>query len=221
MPTQNNLPQGRRIRLNRERVLDAGIALADAEGIVAVTMRRLGQELGVEGMALYNHVNSKEDLLDGMLDRVAAEIELPDIGRDWREQARRRAISAHAALMRHPWSASLWVGSIKLGPARMLYLDNALQSLREAGFPPDLLDRTFHTIENHILGHALQSLGFPLDDEQMQEMGEALLQSFPVERYPDLGEHIRHHLEHRDEIDGFEFELDVILDGLERTHALS
>jgi AcrR family transcriptional regulator len=214
--TPKDPPNRRRTPLNRDRVLDAGTALADAEGIGALTMRRLGRSLGVEGMALYNHVDSKDDLLGGMLDRIAAEIELPDIGPDWRDHARRRAISTHAMFLRHPWSAALWTATINLGPARMRHLDSALRNLREAGFPPDLLDRTFHTIENHTLGHALQSLGFSLDHGQMQELGEAVLRSFPVDRYPDLAAHIRHHLEARDNGDGFEFGLDLILDGLER-----
>ncbi|MFP3989533.1 TetR/AcrR family transcriptional regulator C-terminal domain-containing protein [Streptomyces sp. E11-3] len=216
MPTRNGPSTGPRTPLNRDRVLDAGIALADAEGIRAVTMRRLGRELGVEGMALYNHVDNKEDLLDGMLDRVATEIELPDSGADWRDHARRRAISAHAAFLRHPWSAALWTASINLGPARMSYLDSALRGLREAGFPPDLLDRAFHTIENHIVGHALQTLGFSLDQGEMEEMGADLLRSFPVERYPDLAAHIRHHLDHQGAGDAFEFGLALILGGLEQ-----
>ncbi len=216
VPRLNDPPNGRRAPLNRDRVLDAGIALADTEGIGAVTMRRLGRTLGVEGMALYNHVDNKEDLLDGMLDRVANEIELPDNDADWRDHTRRRAISAHTAFLRHPWSASLWTASITLGPARMRYLDSALRTLREAGFPPDLLDRAFHTIENHITGHALQALDFPLDHGEMQEMGEGYLRSFPAERYPDVAAHIRHHLNHQDKSDGFEFGLDLILDGLER-----
>ncbi|MHC0430810.1 TetR/AcrR family transcriptional regulator [Streptomyces sp. O3] len=216
-PGQGRPPRsGRRAPLNRERVLGAGIALADSEGIGALTMRRLGRELGVEGMALYNHVDNKEDLLDGMLDLVAAEIELPAVGADWQDHARQRAVSAHAALMRHPWSAPLWTSSVSLGPSRMRYLDSALRNLREADFPPDLLDRAFHTVENHIVGHALQSLGFPLDHGQMQQTGESFLRSFPAERYPDLAGHIRHHLTHRDDGGEFAFGLDLILDGLER-----
>lgn len=219
VPTRNDPPSRRRTPLNRDRILDGGVTLADAEGIGALTMRRLGRELGVEGMALYNHVDNKDDLLDGMLDRVAGEIELPEGDpdpQDWRHHARRRAISAHAALMRHPWSAPLWAARITLGPTRMRYLDSALRNLREAGFPPDLLDRAFHTIENHIVGHALQALGFPLDHDQMKDTGEGFLRSFPVDRYPDLAAHIRHHLEHKDKGDGFTFGLDLILDGLER-----
>jgi AcrR family transcriptional regulator len=216
MPTPTNPPSKRRVPVNRDRVLDAAIALADAEGIAAVTMRRLGGRLGVEGMALYNHVSNKEDLLDAMLDRVAGEIELPDTGPDWREHTRRRAISAHTVLMRHPWSVALWTASINLGPARMRYLDSALRNLRDAGFPPDLLDRTFHAVENHIVGHALQALGFPLDQSDMQQIGEDYLRSFPQQRYPDLAAHIRYHLDHQDKTDGFAFELDLILDRLEQ-----
>ena len=219
MPNEKGPPK--RNRLNRDRVLDAGIALADAEGLEVLTMRRLGRELGVEAMALYNHVANKEDLLDGMLDRVAAEIEVSDAGSDWRDQARRRAISAHTALLRHPWAAWLWTGSIKLGPARMQYLDDALRNLREAGFAPELLDRAFHTIENHIVGHALQALGFPLDRNEMTEIGGRFLEAFPGDRFPDLEAHIRHHLEHQDNGEGFEFGLDLILDGLERLRARS
>jgi AcrR family transcriptional regulator len=197
-------------------VLAAGVALADAEGIAALTMRRLGAELGVEAMALYNHVANKDDLLDGMLDRVIAEIELPDGGPGWRALARRRAISAHAALNRHPWAAALWTSRISLGPARTRYLDSALRCLREAGFAPDLLDRAFHTIEDHIVGHVLQVLGFPLDHAQMEEAGARVMRSFPVEEYPDLAAHLRHHLQHGEDGDGFTFGLDLILDGLEQ-----
>ncbi|MBE1875537.1 TetR/AcrR family transcriptional regulator C-terminal domain-containing protein [Myceligenerans sp. TRM 65318] len=209
-------------------------------------------------MALYNHVKNKDDLLDGMLDRVAAEIELPGsespgtppagggvreaapsaavppaaapsaaaaarasssaAPADWRHRARRRAVSAHATLMRHPWSAALWTSRIGIGPARMRYLDSALRDLREAGFAPGLLDLAFHTVENHIVGHAMQELGFSLDQDDMEAMGPELLRSFPVAEYPCLAEHIRYHVEEAGD-DAFEFGLDLILDGLERLRA--
>jgi AcrR family transcriptional regulator len=211
-----NEPESRRAPLSRDRVLDAGVALADAEGINSVTMRRLGRELGVEAMALYNHINNKDDLLDGILDRVAAEIELPEGSPDWRNHARRRAISAHAALVRHPWAGALWTTRINLGLARLRYLDSALRSLREAGFPPDLLDRTFHAVENHIVGHAMQTVGLQMDRSEMLEMGEQIFGSFPVKQYPDLAAHIHYHLEQQQSTDEFEFGLDLLLDGLER-----
>jgi AcrR family transcriptional regulator len=221
VPNADDARTRQRARLNRERVLDAGVALADREGIDALTMRRLAGELGVEAMSLYNHVSNKDDLLDGMLDRVFGEIELPGGGPDWRHRARRRAISAHAVLMRHPWAAAMWASRPNPGPARMRYVDTALRNLREAGFLPGLLDRTFHAIDNHIVGHALQALGFPLERGEMKAASEQFLRSFPVEEYPDLAAHVRHHAEHPGEGDEFEFGLDLILDGIERMRAAS
>lgn len=209
----------RRRGLTRERVLEAAIALADAEGIAALTMRRLADEVDVKAMALYNHVDNKDDLLDAMIERAAESIVLPDDDADWRTHARQRAISAHVELLRHPWLAPLWASRIALGPARMSYMDSALRSLRRAGFTGELLDRSYHAVENHIIGHALQSVGFPLDSADMRQIGQAFLRAFPVEDYPDLADHIRHHLakaEEGRESDEFEFGLDLILDGLER-----
>src|SRR5579859_4631175 len=93
-----------RAPLTRERVLRAAVALADTGGIEALTMRRLGQDLGVEAMSLYNHIANKDELLDEMIDLVFGEIELPTGGGDWRAAQRRRAVSAHQALLRHPWA---------------------------------------------------------------------------------------------------------------------
>jgi AcrR family transcriptional regulator len=205
-----------RLRLNRDRVLDAGIALADADGINALSMRRLAQQLGVEAMSLYNHVRNKDDLLGGMLDRIAGEIELPDNSHDWREAARARAVSAHDALMRHPWAPQLWASPAKVGPQRMRYLDHALHALRYAGFAEGLLDHAFHTIENHIMGHALQAQGFAIDPAQMQSAGREILRTFPVNEYPNLAAHIRYHVDNPGGDDEFEFGLDLILDGLIR-----
>lgn len=195
-------------------MLDVAVTLADTQGIDALSMRALGRELGVEAMSLYNHIGNKDDLLDSMVDRVAAEIELPD-GPDWRHRARRRAVSAHAVLLRHPWAPTLWTSRITMGPARMRYMDSALRDLREAGFPPTLLDSAYHTIENHIVGHAMQAVGFPLDVEDMERVGEDVLRVFPADDYPDLAAHIRHHIDRPDHDDAFAFGLDLILDGLE------
>ncbi|WP_304452730.1 TetR/AcrR family transcriptional regulator [Nocardiopsis sp. YSL2] len=209
-------PAEHRVTLSRQRVIEAGVRLADAQGAEALSMRRLGRELGVEAMALYNHVDNKDDLLDGMIEWAADEIELPEDSTDWRRFTRRRAVSAHAVLMRHTWLPALWTSRITLGPVRMRYMDHALRSLREAGFPPDLLDRGYHAIEDHIVGHAMRAIGFALDDEQMRQLGEPMLRSSPLAEFPDLVAHIRHHLEQPSHGEGFEFGLDLILDGLER-----
>jgi AcrR family transcriptional regulator len=183
-------------------------------------MRRLASQLDVEAMSLYNHVANKDDLLDGVLDLVASEIEEPDSGLDWRTATRRRAVSAHDALLRHPWASLLWASRGNVGPARMRHLDGMLRGLREAGFPPGVLEVGFHTLENHIVGHALQLSSFPVEADDLPALSARYLEDFPEEDYPDLAAHIRHHL---DGIDGdasaFEFGLDAILDGLERTRA--
>src|SRR5919112_3075170 len=94
---------GRRPRVSREQVLDAALELADEGGIAAVTMASVGARLGVEAMSLYRHVGNKEEMLDGLIDRVFAEIDVPADARDWRDALRRRAVSVHTALRRHPW----------------------------------------------------------------------------------------------------------------------
>ena len=210
--------QPRRIPLSRERILRAAVSLADAAGIESLTMRGLASQLQVEAMSLYNHVANKDDLLDGVIDLVASEIEEPDAGVDWRTATRRRAVSAHDALLRHPWASILWASRTNVGPARMRHLDGMLRGLREAGFPPGVLDIGFHTLENHIVGHALQLSSFPFDAEDLPAMSARYLEDFPEHKYPDLAAHIRHHMEETDdEVSSFEFGLDAILDALERT----
>jgi AcrR family transcriptional regulator len=207
----------RRAPLNRERVLHAAVSMADAEGIDSLTMRGLAGRLQVEAMSLYNHVDSKDDLLDGMIELVAAEIEAPHEDAGWRGAIRQRAISAHDALLRHPWSSVLWASRMNVGPARMRHMDAMLRQLREAGFAPGLLDVGFHTLENHIVGHALQASSFPFDADDLPALSARYLESFPSEEFPDLAAHIRHHMDRpANDVSSFEFGLDSILDALER-----
>ncbi|WP_308364142.1 TetR family transcriptional regulator [Streptomyces sp. ISL-86] len=116
--------------LSAERVLRAALALADAGGTDALTMRRLGQELGVEAMSLYKHVANKDAILDGIVDLVVAEIALPDAGEHWKTAMRRRAISANEVMLRHPWACRLIMSRPNLGPAMVSYVDSTLGSLR-------------------------------------------------------------------------------------------
>ena len=206
-----------RTPLNRERVLHAAIEVADAEGIDALTMRGLAGQLQVEAMSLYNHVENKDDLLDGMIELVAAEIEDPDDAADWKTAIRQRAISAHDTLLHHPWSSILWASRMNVGPARMRHMDAMLRNLREAGFTPELLDVAFHTLQNHIVGHALQASNLPFDADDLPALSARYLESFPAENYPDLAAHIRHHMDvPAGEISSFKFGLDAILDALDR-----
>lgn len=209
--------RGQRTPLSRERILRAAVALADAEGIEALTMRALASELQVEAMSLYNHVDTKDDLLDGMIECIAREIEEPDAAADWKTAVRRRAISAHDVLVRHRWSSIQWATRMNVGPTRMRIMDAMLRELREAGFSSGVLDVAFHTLQNHIVGHALQAAAFPFEAEELPEMSARYLDGFPADDYPDLAAHISYHMEAVDgEVSSFEFGLDAILDALDR-----
>jgi AcrR family transcriptional regulator len=206
----------RRLPLSRERVLRAAIKLADEGGIEALSMRKLARELGVEAMSLYNHVANKDEILDGIIDLVASEIDLPADGTDWKTALRHSAISTRDVFLRHPWASSLWMSRAG-GSARLRRGDWMLSTLREAGLSKDLTYHAFHIVESHILGFTAQQLNFPYKDEELAGMAETFLQQLPAGEYPDFVEHVMQHLEpsHGDE-GGFEFGLDLILDGLER-----
>jgi AcrR family transcriptional regulator len=198
-------------------VLRAALALADNGGIGSLTMRKLGQELGVEAMSLYNHVKNKDEVLDGIVETVVDEVEWPADESDWKTALRDSSISAHEALMRHPWAASLWWRRAE-GPGRMRKAELMLKTLREAGFSEDLTYHGYHVLVGHILGFTLQAISFPIETkEELQELAAEFLQDFPVDEYPYLAEHIRQHVDPGDSDQGaFAFGLDLILDGLER-----
>jgi AcrR family transcriptional regulator len=207
-----------RLPLSRERVLRAAMHLADRDGIESLTMRKLARELGVEAMTLYYYVARKDDILEGIADLVASEIELLSGGADWKAATRQRAISAHDVLVHHPWASLLWVSRVALGPGRLRYMDAGLRGFREAGFSPELTEQAFHAVENHIVGYTLQELSFPIEAAEVAEAEANFLGKLPADEYPDLAKHVMQHLEgpgHVDEGD-FEFALDLILDGVER-----
>jgi hypothetical protein len=208
-----------RTPLSKERVLRAAIELADAEGIEALSMRRLAKELGVEAMSLYNHVANKGEILAGIIDLVAGEFDLPSDESDWKVAMRRNAISSRDVLLRHRWATSIWMTQGG-GPARLRNGDWMLRTLREAGFSPALIYHAFHILESYVLGYTLQQLNFPYKGEELAGLAADFLEQIPVEDYPDLVEHIHQHIEpHDEETSGFELGLDLILDGLDRARA--
>jgi AcrR family transcriptional regulator len=218
MTTQ--LDPGVKIRapLSRERVMRAAIALADASGIEALSMRKLGQELGVEAMSLYNHVANKDDILDGIVDLVFGEIALPSGEGDWKPAMRKRAISAHEALLRHPWAPSLMQSRGRPGPATLRHHDSVLGSLRTAGFSLVMAAHAVSVIDGYVYGFALQQINIPLQSrEQVAVVGESILRQMAGD-YPHLAEMITEHAMKPgyDYSKEFEFGLDLILDGLER-----
>ena len=206
-------------RLSPERVLRAAVALADAGGIESLTMRRLGQDLGVEAMSLYKHVANKDALLDGMVDLVFAEIEVPSGDTDWRTAMRDRAASTRAALIRHPWATPLMQSRTAPGPATLHHHDTVIGTLRQAGFSVELTAHAFSVLDGYIYGFAMQQRSLPFDTlEEAQEVGRQMFARMPAGAYPHLTElTVQHILQPGyDYGDEFEYGLGLILDGLER-----
>jgi AcrR family transcriptional regulator len=207
-----------RPNLSRDRVLHAAIALADAGGIESLTMRRLGEELGVEAMSLYRHVANKVDLLDGMIDGVFAEIDLPSGRTDWRTAMRQRAISVRAVMSRHPWATGLMESRTTPGPATLRHHDAVIGTLRGAGFSIGLAAHAFSALDSYIYGFALQEASLPFDTaEETTQLTQAILARLSGDEYPHLTEMATEHVLRPgyDYGDEFEFGLDLILDGLE------
>jgi AcrR family transcriptional regulator len=207
----------RRPPLSRDRVLRAALELADREGLDGLTMRKLGDSLGVEAMSLYNYFASKDELLAGLIDIVFSEIEIPQSG-GWRSAMRRRAISALAALSRHRWAVGLMESSTRPGPANLGHHEAVLRRLREAGFSVAMTAHAYSALDSYTYGFAQQLIGLPFDSgEQAGDVAEQILGQNVAAHYPFLAEIATEHVmkpgySYRKE---FEFGLELILDGLE------
>jgi AcrR family transcriptional regulator len=204
--------------LSRDRVLRAAVELADAQGLEALSMRRLARELGVEAMSLYNHVANKDDLLDGIVDVAVAEISVPEPGEPWKAAMRRRAISTREMLVRHPWAAGLIESRLTPSPVRMRYPDAVLGCLREAGFSVLMAVHVFNTLDSYIYGFALQERSMPFGSlaDAPTEANE-LVRAIPADAYPYLAETAATFVTSGyDYADEFAFGLDLILDAFEQ-----
>lgn len=200
-------------------MLSAAVLLADQDGIESLSMRKLGLRLGVEAMSLYNHVANKDDLLDGIVDLVVGEIEIPSDASDWREAMRRRAVSAQAVFARHPWAIGLVESRESSGPVRLRYFDWVLGTLRRAGFTLETAAHAFSVLDSYVYGFGRQRLAASAGrDASPEEAAEAFLGALPDDEYPYLREMVVDYAMKpgRDENADFEAGLDLILDGLER-----
>jgi len=219
MATRTIKPAQRREPLTRERVLQAAIKLADQGGLESLSMRKLGQELGVEAMALYYHFKNKDEVLDNMIDLVFSEIDLLPSGADWKTAMRQRAISAREVLSRHRWAIGLMESRTNPGPANLRHHDAVIGCLRAAGFDMEMAAHAYALLDSYIYGFALTKMNLPFESaEEAAEMAQRMLQPFLLDEYPNLLEMLTEHVmkpgyEYGDE---FAFGLDLILDGLER-----
>ena len=213
-----------RIPLSRERVLQAAVASADESGIGSLSMRKLGEALGVEAMSLYNHVASKAELLDGMIDLVFSEIGVPSGEAGWKAAMRERALSARQVLARHPWAIGLMESRRTPGPATLRHHDAVIGCLREAGFPVALAAHAASVLDSYIYGFALQEASLPFEaGDETADLARTIMARFTPGQYPHLTELTLEHVlqpgyDHGNE---FEFGLDLILDGLERAREVA
>lgn len=209
--------QDARPRLTRQRVLQAAVALADEAGIEALSMRKLGEQVGVEAMSLYKHVANKDDLLDGMVDGVFAELELARDEPDWRRAMRDRAISVRSVLKRHPWAVPLMQSRTNPGPSTLGHLNALIGILRAAGFSVVLTAHALSVIDAYVYGFAMQEKALPFDtEERSTDVIEHILAAMPADEWPHLVEFSREHVLKPGYDYGKEFEwgLDLVLDGL-------
>ena len=217
MPAPLDDHQQRPARLTRERVLRSAVAVADAAGVRSLTIRSLAQELGVKPMTVYHYVANKDEILDGIVDVVHGEIDLPIPGNDWRSEMRRRAHSARRVLRRHPWAIGLMESRTSPGPATLRHHDASIGTLRRAGFSVELTAHVYALLDSYVYGFALQEASLPFDGrETAAEVAEPMMQRFPAGEYPHLTEMATEFVLQPgyDFGDEFDFGLDLILDAL-------
>jgi AcrR family transcriptional regulator len=206
-----------RERLTKERVMLGAMAVADAGGMTALTIRSLAEHLGVKPMSVYHHVASKSEIIDGIVDLVFSEIELPSSSGDWREEMRRRSASARRVLGRHPWAIQLLQSRTHPGPATLRHHNAVLGTLRAAGFSVEKTAHAFALIDSFVFGFALSEAALPIHGpETISEVADQMMAPFDPAEFPHLVEFSVEHIlkPGYDFGEEFNFGLTLILDGL-------
>ncbi len=206
-----------RAPLNVERTLQVALVIADDDGLEAVTMRRLARELGVEAASLYHHVNDKSQILDGLVEAVAAEIEPPTPSTDWRTAITERAHNTRAGLRRHPWAVSLMASRTSPGAATLRLLETGIRCLREGGFSVVQAAHAISVIDSYVHGFVLQEVNLPFRDEsELAATTGAIMETFPGSEFPYLFEMTVQYVLKPGYAYGREFDsgLKVVLDGV-------
>ncbi|PRX96835.1 TetR/AcrR family transcriptional regulator C-terminal domain-containing protein [Allonocardiopsis opalescens] len=207
-----------RAPLNRDRVVAAAVAVADEKGTASgATMRAIAARLNVEAMSLYNHVSGRDDILDGMVDAVFGEIDLPEPGTPWKQAMHDRAASSRAALLRHPWAVGLMDSRNRPGPNTLRHHDAVLGSLRAGGFSVPMAGHAFSLLDSYIYGFVIQEVSLPVvPEDDFDEIANEILRYIPAEDLPHLAEFMAHHILTPGYAfaDEFEYGLALILDTL-------
>jgi AcrR family transcriptional regulator len=216
MPERGSERPGERAPLSRERVLRGAVAIADASGLGALTIRSIARELGARPMSLYHYVAGKEEILDGIVDLVFSEIELPSPGGDWQSEMRRRAISARRVLRRHPWAIGLLESRASPGAATLRHHDATIGTLRKAGFSVAMTAHAYALLDSYVYGFALQEASLPFNPQTVADVAGPASQQISAGNYPHFVEMATEYILQPGYDFGNEFEvgLSVILDAL-------
>ncbi len=209
-------PNKTRPRLSKDLICRKAMELADADGIDALSMRKLAQALDCEAMSIYNHLKNKDEILSGLVELVAGEFHLPKVNRNWKGQMRKRAVRAHRVLMAHPWATQLMVSRVNTGPNMLAYVDATIGCLVDAGFSYPMADYGWNALDGFVYGFTLQQLNFPFEPEEYAQTAQDFMPELPPETLPHLrglamqvvnGKH--------DGVQDIGFGLDLLLNGLE------
>ena len=218
-PETHSRTQTKRGRLSADRVLDGAVALADEIGVDAFTIRKLADALDTKPMTIYHHVEGKQAIFDGMVDRVFAEIDRPPAKLGWRDAMRHRCLSAREVLARHWWAAPLMESRTNPGPETLGHHDAVLGCLRRGGLSLEMTAHAYALLDSYVYGFALQEANLPATGgTEMADLAETIIEPLPADVYPHLTEFtigyvVQPGYDFRAE---FEFGLDLILDALER-----
>lgn len=219
MAIQTNRSAQPRAPLSRERVVRAALVVADGGGIDSLSIRHIAEALGAKPMALYNHISSKNDILDGIVDLVFGEIDVPSSHIDWKVAMRLRAHSARDALVRHPWASTLMQSRTNPGRETLRHQNAVIGTLRAAGFTIHQAAQAFSVMDSYIYGFTQQQQNLTYTTpEEAAAVAQQILEQLPADEFPHLADMIIEHAlqPDYDYAAEFDFGLDLILDGLAR-----
>ena len=219
-PSKKRALEPARPSLTRVRIIEGAVKLADDIGVDALTIRKLATSLTVKPMTIYHYVANKEAIVDGMVDEVFNEIDLPSVDTDWKSAIRERSISARAVLVKHPWAVPLMESRSTPGPATLRHHDAVLGCLRNGGLSVAMTAHAFALIDALIYGFAIQEASLPATSgEEMAELVEEVFDMASADEYPYLTELTTEHILQPgyDFGNEFEFGLNLILDGLDKS----
>lgn len=203
--------------LSKDKVLKCAMDMADDAGLEGISMRKLADRLGVKAMSLYNHVANKDEIIDGLVEAVIAQMGLPDTTANWKWVMKQRGVSAHQVLMRHPWATMPIVSRVNSGPNMLAYVNATLGCLHHGGFTLAESDHAWNAMDNYIYGFTLHSINFPFEEGAYGEVAKAYLPAIPQSELPFLFALTQEIAQERHSgINDFEFGFDFILDGLEQ-----